>query len=681
MPVETGDVPGAAPDPEPLWRPGDQLREGSALWRYLDWLAERGEGPAQAPGTDPAARYQAVWEWSIEQPAAFWETIWRHFDVHATTLYETVLASADMPGARWFPGARLNYAEHVLRTGADHAVALLALSEGEEPREITWGRLRADVAALAASLRGLGVGPGDRVAAFLPNLPETVVALLACAAAGAVWSACGPDFGAAGVVDRFRQLEPTVLIVADGYRYGGKAVDRRDVVARLRAELPSVRHLVHVPYLFPDGPVPDGAGVHHYADLVARPADPLFEQVPFDHPLWVLFSSGTTGLPKGLAQGHGGILLEHYKQLAFHLGAQEGDRFFWYSSTSWMMWNIVVGSLLVGATAVLYDGSPTFGHVGALWQLAERCGITQFGTSAGYLMACRKAGLRPGDEYDLSALRSIGSTGSPLPASGFTWVYEAVGRDIWLGSMSGGTDVCTAFVGGNPLLPVYPGEIQCRALGAAVRAFDEAGRSVVDEVGELVVTVPMPSMPVLFWNDPDGSRYRAAYFDVYPGVWRHGDWCTITPRGGVVIHGRSDSTLNKQGVRMGSADIYEVVERFPEIVESLVLGVELPEGGYWMPLFVHLADGELDDALRDRVKAALRDGLSPRHVPDEILQIPGVPHTRTGKRLEVPVKRLLQGTDPARAVNLATVDDPALVEFFVALARDRAAGTGNRATT
>jgi len=658
---------------ELLWTPSDAQRLGSPLQRYLDWLPKQ-------EGVGPFPTYADAWQWSVEHPAEFWESLWRYFGVQAASPYSAVLSDAAMPGARWFPGATLNFAEHVFRAASDDRPALLFVEEGAEPAEVSWAELRRQVAGLAATLRAWGVGVGDTVAAFLPNTPHAIVAQLATASVGAVWSACGPDFGTQGVLDRFAQIEPKVFIGVDGYRYGGKRIDRRTECMQTRDALPSVEHTVWVDYQFPEGPA--CAESIRWAEAVAGPgaaggqdgAEPalLFEAVPFDHPLWILYSSGTTGLPKGIVHGHGGILLEHYKAIAFHMGVEEGDRFFWYSSTSWMMWNIVLGSLLLGATAVLYDGSPAFPDVSGLWQLAEKTGATMLGTSAGYLMASQKADLRPGRDLDLSALRAIGSTGSPLPPTGFRWVYEAVGSDIWLNSLSGGTDVCTAFVAGNPLLPVYSGEIQCRALGCRVESWDPEGHPHVGAVGELVLTAPTPSMPVKFWNDPDGHKYHDAYFDAFPGVWRHGDWCTITERGGVIIHGRSDSTLNKQGVRMGSADIYEVVEKLPEIRESLVIGVELPDGGYWMPLFVHLADGAaLDDALKKRVAAAIRAELTPRHVPDELVEIPGVPHTRTGKRLEIPVKRLLTGADPSKAVNLGTVDDPALIEWFVEYASRR----------
>ncbi|MGA4544531.1 acetoacetate--CoA ligase [Uniformispora flossi] len=655
--------------PEILWRPSAERVAAARITDFAGYVgAEQGLGDHEG--------YAALWQWSVDDPDGFWASVCAYFDIAFTGPPNRVLADPGMPGAVWFPGARLNYARHALRRAETHPdeTAIVHVDESLEPREISWGELRRQVAAAAHRLRGLGIGPGDRVAGYLPNIPEAVVALLACASIGAVWSSCAPDFGARSVLDRLQQIEPVALVTVDGYRYAGKEIDRRAEVAELIAELPTVRTVVHVPLL---GTPADGDAVA-WADLIAEPAagdagiPEDFEPVPFDHPLWILYSSGTTGLPKAIVQGHGGILLEHVKHNALHLDLGPGDRFFWFTSTGWMMWNLLVGGLLVGATIVLYDGSP--GHPGpdVQWTVAERTGTTVYGTSAAYVMACRKKGLRPRDTHDLSKVRALGTTGSPLPPDGFRWVYEAAHPDVWLASVSGGTDVCSAFLGGVPTLPVYCGELQARLLGCAIEAWDEAGRPVVDEVGELVITKPMPSMPVFFWNDPDHERYRAAYFDTFPGVWRHGDWITLTGRGTVVVHGRSDSTLNRQGVRMGSADIYEAVERIPEVAESLVVGIEQPDGGYWMPLFVVPAPGAvLDDALRDRIKQVIRTEVSPRHVPDEILEAPGVPHTLTGKRIEIPVKKLLQGKSLDTAVNPGSVDDMEILGFYARLGRER----------
>jgi acetoacetyl-CoA synthetase len=649
--------------PTPLWQPDPARAATSRIARFQDWAVVRYGAPA--------GDYAALHQWSVDDLDRFWTAVADWFDVRFSTPPSRALADASMPGAVWFPGAQLNYAEHALRHGEDPAnadvPAILHLDETDpEPRTLSWRELRQQVGSLAAELRRLGVRPGDRVGAYVPNVPQAAVALLATAAVGAVWTSCAPDFGARSVLDRFQQLEPVVLFAVDGYRYGGKVHDRSDVVAELRRELPSLRHVVHIPLL--GTTAPDGALV--WDELLATPQEPLFDQVPFDHPLWVLYSSGTTGLPKAIVQGHGGIVVEHLKQAGLHLDLGPEDRFFWYTSTGWMMWNFLLAGLLVGASIVTYDGSPGFPDTGAQWRIAERARVTVFGTSAAYVTACAKADVHPRRDLDLSRLRAIGTTGSPLPPDGFRWIYEQVDPDIWLASVSGGTDLCSCFVGGVPTLPVFLGEIQAPSLGAAVEAWDVHGKPVTGEVGELVCTRPIPSMPLRFWNDPDGTRLHDSYFDTFPGVWRHGDWITVTPRGTVVIHGRSDSTLNRQGVRMGSADIYEVVERLPQIRESLVIGLEQPDGGYWMPLFVVLADGAtLDDSLRTAVRDSLREQLSPRHVPDEIIVVPVLPHTLTGKRLEVPIKRILSGTPLAEAVNPGSLDNPAALAPFLDLAR------------
>ncbi|MBY8880663.1 acetoacetate--CoA ligase [Actinacidiphila acidipaludis] len=660
-----------AAEPHPLWTPGPERIARAQVTRFQDRAAGRHGAPARDSG-DPRASYAALHAWSVREPDAFWTAVTEWFDVRFGTPSEQVLADPAMPGARWYPGATVNYAEHALRPALDPAragePALMHLDESHETGTVGWAELSRQVASLAAALRRLGVTPGDRVSGYLPNIPQAVVALLATAAVGGVWTSCAPDFGARSVLDRFQQVEPVVLFTVDGYRYGGKVHDRTGVVAELRAELPSLRATVHIPLIGTEAP----EGALDWAALVADAPEPVYEQVPFDHPLWVLYSSGTTGLPKAIVQSQGGILLEHLKQTGLHLDLGPGDRFFWYTSTGWMMWNFLVSGLLAGATVVLYDGSPGYPTVDAQWQVAERTGTTVFGTSAAYVIACRKAGIHPGRDHDLSAVTCVATTGSPLPPDGFRWLHDEVKQDLWIASVSGGTDVCSCFAGGVPTLPVYIGELQAPCLGTDLQAWDAQGRPVVDEVGELVVLNPMPSMPIRFWNDPDGSRYRDSYFEMFPGVWRHGDWITLTSRGTVIIHGRSDSTLNRQGVRMGSADIYEVVERLPEIRESLVIGIEQPDGGYWMPLFVQLAEGaELDQGLVDRIRAAIRAQLSPRHVPDEVIAVPGVPHTLTGKRIEVPVKRLLQGTAMDKAVNPGSVDDLGVLRFYEHLAAER----------
>jgi acetoacetyl-CoA synthetase len=652
------------PTPPVLWEPSQSFKEHTVLAGYMQWLGEQRNVQVDT--------YDALWRWSVDDLEGFWASIWDYFGVQASAPYERVLGKREMPGTEWFPGARLSYAEHIFRGREDAAVAIHHASELRELDELTWGELRALTARIAGGLRALGVGPGDRVVAYLPNVPEALAAFFACASIGAVWSSCSPDFGVRSVVDRFAQIEPKVLFAVDGYRYNGRDFDRMDVIAELEREIPSLEHTVVIPYL---AAAPDSSGLDKALSFDGLQAkgegvELAFEQLPFDHPLWVLYSSGTTGLPKAIVQSQGGILLEHLKKLNLHLDAQPGDRVFWFTTTGWMMWNFLAGVLLTPASIVLYDGSPGHPDLGVLWDLAERAGVTCFGTSAAYIASCMKDGVEPGSGRDLSALRSVGSTGSPLSPEGFQWVYDHVGSDTWLFSTSGGTDVCTAFVGGCPLLPVYLGELQARSLGANVRAFDERGNAVVGEVGELVITEPMPSMPIFFWNDPDGERLRDSYFAMFPGVWRHGDWIEITERGTAVIYGRSDSTINRGGIRMGTAEIYRALEGIEEVLDALV--VDLPREGTdgYIQLFVVLRDGvEVDDELRKRVASQIRARCSPRHVPDELVAVAEIPRTLSGKVMEVPVKRILMGADPDQVVSKGSMKDPAALEPFIARAQ------------
>ena len=634
-------------DPEVIWRPPADVRRSSVVGHYLDWLSRE-------RGLDFDS-YAELWQWSVDDLDAFWSSIWSFFDVQASAPYDAVLRHPSMPGTEWFPGSRLNYAERALAGGGDD-LAVIARSQAREERRITWDELRDQVARCRAGLLRLGVGRGDRVGAYLPNGPEALVGFLATASLGAVWSSCPPEFGVRSVTDRFGQLDPVVLLVVRTYRYGTKQIDRSAEVAAIVDALPTVRTVVDV-----------DTG---WEDLLGEPAELAFDPVPFDHPLYVLFSSGTTGLPKAIVHAHGGILLEHLKSLALHHDLGPGDRFFWFSTTGWMMWNLLVSGLCVGATIVLFDGDPGWPDRGALWRTAAETGITVFGVSAPFLLACRSDGLDLSQCGDLSGVRSVGSTGAPLPAAGYRWVHEQLPH-TWLTSVSGGTDVCTAFVGGSPLLPVVAGEISGRYLGARVEAYDDAGRSVVGEQGELVVTAPMPSMPTALWGDEDGSRLRDAYFGRFPGVWCHGDWITITDRGSCVITGRSDATLNRGGVRLGTAEFYAVVEAIPGIADSLVVHLEDAEGGPGrLVLFVQLDGGSvLDDALVARLSGALRSALSPRHVPDEVHAVPVIPRTHSGKKLEVPVKRILAGAAVADVASVGALADPGALEPFVAISR------------
>jgi acetoacetyl-CoA synthetase len=646
-----------------LWEPSESFKENSNIYHYMKWLKDE-----KNLSFDD---YAELWEWSVTDLEEFWASVWEYCNVKASKPYEKVLAKREMPGAEWFVGAELNYTEHVFENARADEPAILHQSELRPLGQMSWRELGERTAALAAGLKGMGVERGDRVVAYLPNVPEAIIALLAVSSIGAVWSSCSPDFGAGSVIDRFKQIEPKVLIAVDGYRYGGKGYDRTQMVGKLQREIPTLERTVILPYLQkePDtGPLED---VVMWDQLLGPYVgeDLQFEQVPFDHPLWVLYSSGTTGLPKAIVHSQGGILMEHLKKVVLHIDLSPEERFFWFTTTGWMMWNIVVAGLLAGSTVLLYDGNPGHPDMNVLWEFAHRTGMTNFGTSASYLTSCMKADIEPGRDFDLSALKAIGSTGSPLLPEGFEWLYEHVKKDLWLYSTSGGTDLCTAFVGGVPLLPVRAGELQARSLGAKVEAFDEEGNAQIDEVGELVITEPMPSMPIYFWNDPEGERYRESYFDVYPGVWRHGDWIKVKQNGACVIYGRSDSTINRGGIRMGTSEIYSAVEKVDEVQDSLVVDVPREGGNSYMPLFVVLEEGtELDDDLKGRIKESIRENTSPRHVPNEIFAVPEIPKTLNGKKLEVPVKKILSGTPPEQAASKDSLSNPESLDRFAELA-------------
>jgi len=649
-----------------LWTPPRERQEASELARYMRWLAER-KGLRFGD-------YPALWRWSVEHLEEFWASQWEFFEVRASAPYSRVLDARRMPGAKWFDGARLNYAEHAFRHAAPDRPAIIARSESRPDREISWAALEREVAAIAAGLREMGVRPGDRVVSYMPNIPETLAAFLACASLGAIWSSCSPDMGTGAVVDRVKQIEPKVLFAVDGYRYGGKSFDRRPVVAEIVGALPSLEHVVFLPYL-DGGAEPEGIrNTVLFERLVARRATLAFEQVPFDHPLWVVYSSGTTGVPKAIVHGHGGVLLEHLKTLSMHQDLRPGDRLCWVSSTGWIVWNLLASGVLAGCTLVLFDGNPGWPDLGAVWRLVGDTRTNHFGCGAALIGASMKAGVEPGHIADLAALHAVSVTGSPLTVDAFEWVYAHVKRDLWLASISGGTDIACGFVAGCPLAPVTAGEIQCRCLGVAVEAFDEAGRPLVGEVGELVVTEPMPSMPLYFWNDPGERRYRESYFEMFPGMWRHGDWIRFTDHGTSVIYGRSDTTINRHGIRMGTAEIYRVVEECPEVMDSLVVDLEYLGRKSHLALFVVLRPGfALDDALKKRVEHRVRTLASARHVPDEIYLIEEVPRTLTGKKMELPVRKLLLGAPVAKVASPDAMANPRSLGFFVELAKRLAA--------
>jgi acetoacetyl-CoA synthetase len=648
--------------PELLWTPPRELVEQAEMTALM-----------REVGVED---YNALWAWSVEYLEAFWRSIWDRYRVEADGDPATVLASSAMPGARWFPDVRLSFPEHVFRDREAGEIAIQYAAEGRPVACWTWDQLRSETARVRAGLRGMGVESGDRVVACLPNVPETVAAFLAASSLGAVWSCCSPDFGARTVVDRFAQIAPKVLLAADGYRYGGRDYDRRELISELEAALPSLERTVLLRHSGDRG---------DWDRAFPQTEEPLrFERVPFDHPLWIVYSSGTTGLPKAIVHGHGGPLLEHLKTWRLHYDVRPGDRVLWFSTTGWIMWNYLVAALLSPVSIVLYDGNPSFPDPGALWDLVEQAGVAIFGVGAAYVHSAMAADVHPRTGRELSPLRVLGVTGSPLSPLGYRWVYERLGPGIWLAPTSGGTDIASGFVGGAPLMAVHAGEMSARMLGVAIEAWDDDGNAVADEVGELVVTKPMPSMPVRFWNDPGGERYRDSYFSVFPGVWRHGDWIRITSRGSAVIYGRSDATINRGGIRMGTAEIYSAVLSLAGIADALA--VDVPSDGEndaaWLGLFVVLDEGcELNDELVGRIRAQIRSDCSPRHLPDEVVAVAAVPRTLTGKLLEVPVKRVLMGLDPGEAANRDALVNPEAFDAFIEFARRRRSRAGRSSSS
>lgn len=643
-----------------LWKPTEERIEQAGMTKYINWLRkEKGlafNGQAE------------LWNWSVQEIEAFWETVWEYGDVIAHTPYERVLSHRQMPGAKWFEGATLNYTEQVFQHDQKDKCAIISKTETGAAAEMSWTELRMQTANVAHYLRSLGVEKGDRVVAYMPNVPETVIAFLACASIGAIWSVCSPDFGIGSVLERFKQIEPKVLFAADGYHYNGKTFDRIASVASLQENLPTVEKTILFPFIGSEE-----GGLHpetvRWEKASTGNHTLVFEALPFDHPLWVLFSSGTTGLPKPIVQGHGGIVLEHLKVLQIEQGIQEDDVYYWYTSTGWMMWNLLIGGLLTGSTIVLYDGSPGYPNLDAMWDLAEELDMTFFGTSAAFISNCMHQGLSPRKSHQLPHLKAISSTGSPLTIDAFAWVYEQVKEDVWLISTSGGTDVCTAFVGGSSLLPVRAGEIQTRSLGASIQAYDENGEPLINEVGELVLTEPMPSMPLYFWGDKDNARYMDSYFDMFPGIWRHGDWIKIDEKGSCVIYGRSDSTINRQGVRLGTSEIYRVIDAHEAVVDSLVIDLEHLGRNSFLALFVVLQDGvKLDETLKSALKTTVKQEVSPRFQPNEVYEVKQIPKTLSGKKMEVPIRKILLGFDSEKVVNRGSMANPESLDYFIQLA-------------
>ncbi len=647
-----------------LWSPSKDFIEQSNLHHYQQWLAENKKLSF--------ASYHELWKWSVDNLEDFWESIFQYFDVIHKGHYNSVLGEQKEYNVSWFEGVSLNYAEHIFRKSTNERPAIIYQTETSEVKEISWQELYAKAASLQYHLKGRGVAKGDRIVAFMPCIPETTIALLATVSLGVIWSSCSPDFGTTAVIDRFAQIQPKVLIATDHYSYGGKHFDKSEVVEEIIRNLPSLDLVIMLSNK--SAPLPTQKPILSWKTVTTETTHELeIVRVPFSHPLWVLYSSGTTGLPKAFVHSHGGILLEQFKYGTFHNDFKTGERCFWYTTTGWMMWNYIHGSLLAGATMVLYEGSVAFPDLNVLWKFAEQVGIHHFGTSAAYLLANMKENIHPGTKFNLSSLRSISSTGSTLPPEAFQWVYREVKKDLWLVSMSGGSDVCSAFVGGNPTLPVYAGEIQCRALGCNLQAYDDEGVRIENEVGEMVILNPMPSMPIYFWNDPEYKRYKESYFQHFPLVWRHGDWIQITPHEGVIIYGRSDATLNRAGVRIGTSEIYRALDKIEEVKDSLIVCIEEKNGTFWMPLFVVMKEGyTLTEDIKLNINRTLRSDYSPRHVPDEIISVADIPYTISGKKTEAPVKKILMGKDPDKVISTGTLRNPASMDVFMELVKTRA---------
>ncbi len=642
----------------PLWSPSAEFVNDANLQHYIQWLKEN-----KGLSFD---HYQSLWQWSVDNIDDFWETMWEYFDILHDGRFSSV-KTGEMPRVKWFEGTSLNYAEHIFRKSSPEQPAIIHQSEGGRTVEITWKSLSGQTASLQHYLSSLGVTTGDRVIAYLPCIPEATIAFLATNSLGAIWSSCSPDFGVNAVLDRFTQIQPKVLFAVDYYQYGGKTFDRSDVVNEIVNKIPSIEKVI----LLTTKEVQAEKHIH-WRDTVNATTKPLsFQRVPFNHPIWILYSSGTTGLPKAITHSHGGILLEQLKYGTFHNNFKSGERCFWYTTTGWMMWNYIHGSLLAGATMVLYDGSPGYPNLSVLWKFIQDARINHFGTSASFILANIKENIKP-SQYNLASLHSIGSTGSTLPEEGFNWIYQEVKSDLWLASMSGGTDVCSAFVGGNPTWPVHTGEIQCRALGCKLEAYTEDGKAIKNEVGEMVITAPMPSMPIYFWNDPSFKRYDESYFEMYPNIWRHGDWIKVTEHQGIVIYGRSDATLNRGGIRIGTSEVYRAVDKVSEVKDSLVICIEKAGGEFWMPLFVVMKDNvPLTPEVKKKIAQTIRQEFTPRHVPDDIIAVPDVPYTISGKKTEMPVKKILAGKKPEDVLASGSLKNPESMTFFINLAKEK----------